>query len=118
MPAEKRTRVEVFLPIRPDIPAFQIVSDWLAEELAYARGGATLTTPFTGLYKSTVASGVIRDTITVLFVDFNLDLDIPEHGMELTVYLDGIRRLLVDVLHEEEIWIVYHSVERVVGSGY
>ena|SRR5262249_10993383 len=37
MPAEKRTRFEVFLPIKPDIPAYQIVSDWLAEELAYAR---------------------------------------------------------------------------------
>jgi hypothetical protein len=45
MPAEKRTPVEVFLPVRTDSPAYQIVTDWLAEELAYARGGATLTTP-------------------------------------------------------------------------
>ena len=37
MPSE-RSRVEVFLPIRTDIPAYQIVTEWLAEELPRARG--------------------------------------------------------------------------------
>ena len=41
MPAEQRTRVEVFLPVRTEMPAYQAVTDWLAEELAFARGGAT-----------------------------------------------------------------------------
>ena len=95
MPAEKRTRVEVFLPVRTDSPSYQIVTDWLAEELAYARGGATLTTPFTGLYISTARSDVVRDTITVLFVDFNLDTDVHDHRIELTNYVDEIRGLLM-----------------------
>lgn len=36
MPAEQRTRVEVFLPVRTDIPSYQIVTDWLAEEVGKA----------------------------------------------------------------------------------
>ena len=95
MPAQRRTRVEVFLPVRPDFPDYQIVTDWLAEELACARGGATLNTPFTGLYTSTARSDVIRDTSTILFVDLNLDTDIVEHHSELTTYLDEIRGLLM-----------------------
>jgi hypothetical protein len=51
MPSEKRTRVEIFLPVRSDSAEYRIITDWLAEELAYARGGSTLTTPFTGLYQ-------------------------------------------------------------------
>jgi hypothetical protein len=117
MPSEKRTRVEDFLPVRTDFPAYRAVTDWLAEELAYARGGATLTTPFTGLYMSTATTDVIRDTIIVLFADFNLDLDTPEHTDELIDYLDGLRRLLMDALEEEEVWIVYHSIKRIVGAS-
>jgi hypothetical protein len=73
MPTSQLTRVEVFLPVRKDLPAYQIVTDWLAEELAYARGGATLTTPFTGLYTSVARNDVIRDTLTFLFADFNMN---------------------------------------------
>ena len=84
MPLEKRTRVEVFLPIRSDAAEYQTVTDWLAEELAYARGGSTLTTPFTGLYTSTSQANVVRDAIHVLFCDFNLDMDQEDHRTELT----------------------------------
>ncbi|MGH9765585.1 MAG: hypothetical protein ACREAC_32520, partial [Blastocatellia bacterium] len=90
---------------------------WLAEELAYARGGATLTTPLTGLYTTTARTNVIRDTVIVLFVDFNLDVNIAEQRLELTSYLDRLPVLLMEVLNEEEVWIVYHSVTRIVGSG-
>jgi len=84
VPLEKRTRVEVFLPIRSDAAEYQTVTDWLAEELAYARGGSTLTTPFTGLYTSTSQANVVRDAIHVLFCDFNLDMDQEDHRTELT----------------------------------
>ena len=116
MPSEKRTRVEIFLPVRTDLPAYQTVTDWLAEELAYARGGATLTTPFTGLYVSSAMADVIRDTIIVLFADFNLDANVAEHAAELTLYLDGLRALLMNALEEEDVWIVYHPVERIIGT--
>ena len=33
MPLEKRTRVEIFLPIRSDSPEYQTITQWLAEEL-------------------------------------------------------------------------------------
>jgi hypothetical protein len=95
MPAQRRTRVEVFLPVRPSSPADQTATDRLVEEPAHARRDSTLTTPFTGLCTSTARSDVIRDTITILFVDLNLDTDIVEHHSELTTYLDEIRGLLM-----------------------
>ena len=115
MPSEKRTRVEIFLPIRSDAAAYHVVTEWLAEELAYARGGATLTTPFTGLYTSSAQFGIVRDTIHVLSCDFDLDADNAEHHAELTSYLDGLRILLMEALSEEEVWIVYHPVTRIMG---
>ena len=87
MPVEKRTRVEIFLPIRSDLADYQAITDWLAEELAYARGGSTLTTPFTGLYVPTSQAGVIRDSIQVLFCDFDLNADNEHHHIELTVWI-------------------------------
>jgi hypothetical protein len=113
--SEKRTRVEIFLPIRSDSADYQAITDWLAEELAYARGGSTLTTPFTGLYASTTRADIIRDSIHILFCDFNLDVDNPEHQAELTNYLNELRLLMMEALNEEEVWIVYHPVIRVSG---
>ncbi|MDQ3135557.1 MAG: hypothetical protein M3Q76_12295 [Acidobacteriota bacterium] len=115
MPAEKRTRVEIFIPLRSDAADYQTITEWLAEELAYARGGSTLTTPFTGLYTSTTQSHLVRDAVHVLFCDFDLDVEDDEQRAELTNYLNEIRLLLIDVLSEEEVWIVYHPVMRVSG---
>ena len=76
MALEKRTRVEIFLPVRTDTSDYRTVTDWLSEELALARGGSTLTTPFTGLYASSIThSNVVRDQIQILFCDFDLDVD-------------------------------------------
>jgi hypothetical protein len=50
VPLEKRTRVEIFLPIRTESGDYRAITHWLAEELAYSRGGSTMTSPFTGLY--------------------------------------------------------------------
>ncbi len=75
MPIEKRTRVEIFLPLRSDILAYQVAIDWLAEEFAYQRGGATLTAPFAGLFTSSTKVDVVQDAIRVLFCDFELDAD-------------------------------------------
>ena len=114
MPLEKRTRVEIFLPIRADIAAYQTVTDWLAEELAFARGGSTLSTPFTGLYYSATARTVSRDQVHILFCDFDLDATSSEDANELAAYLDGVRRLLMEILLEEDVWIVFHPSMRVV----
>ena len=116
MPLEKRTRVEIFLPIRSDSADYQTITEWLAEELAYARGGSTLTTPFTGLYTSTTQADLVRDAVHVLFCDFDLDADNQSHCVELTNYLNELRLLLMEALHEEEVWIIFHPVTRVSGG--
>jgi hypothetical protein len=112
---EKRTRVEIFLPIRSDTTVYRTVTDWRSEELALARGGSTLTTPFTGLYASSVTrDSVVRDTIQILFCDFDLDADDPIHRTKLLTYLNDIRLLLMEILREEDVWIIYHSVTRIL----
>jgi len=113
VPLEKRTRVEIFLPIRSDTVAYGSVTDWLAEELAFARGGSTLTTPFTGLYSSTTEKTLTHDQIQILLCDFDLDSDDVNGRAELLSYLNDLRLILMEILHEEDVWIVYHSVTRI-----
>ncbi len=114
MPLEKRTRVEIFLPIRKDTIAYGAVTEWLAEELAFSRGGSTLTTPFTGLYSSTTEQNLTRDQIHILFCDFDLDSDDPKDQAELLSYLSEVRLLLMEALLEEDVWIVYYPSTRVL----
>lgn len=114
MALEKRTRVEIFLPVRTDTTDYRTVTDWLSEELALARGGSTLTTPFTGLYASSATRGnVVRDQVQILFCDFDLDVDDEIHRTKLLTYLSELRRLLMEILREEDVWITYHSVTRI-----
>jgi len=115
VPAEKRTRVEIFLPARSDLADYQTITDWLAEELAYARGGSTLTTPFTDLYVSTSRTNIIRDSVQVLFCDFDLDADNENHHTELTGYLEELRALMMEALSEEEVWIIYYPITRIIA---
>ena len=115
MPIEQRTRVEIFIPIRTDTADYQAITDWVAEELAFARGGSTLTTPFTGLYTSATQGEIVRDDIHIIFCDFALDPARADHLAELTGYLDQLRLLLMEALNEEEVWIVFHPVTRVTG---
>ena len=115
MSLEQRTRVEIFIPVRRDAAEYQTVTDWLAEELAYARGGSTLTTPFTGIYISATHHRLVRDDVHVLFCDFDLDAGDEAQRAELAAYLDSLRTLLMEALSEEEVWIVYHPVTRVGG---
>ena len=114
MPLEKRTRVEIFLPIRTDTTAYQTITEWLAEELAYSRGGSTLTTPFTGLYSSTTGRALSTDQIQILFCDFDLDSDDPRDCADLLLYLSEVRLLLMEALLEEEVWIIYYPSTRVL----
>ena len=73
MPSEKRTRVEIFLPLGSNPVFNEPVTEWLAEELAFTRGGSTITTPFTGLYVSATERDFVRDSVRILFCDFDLD---------------------------------------------
>jgi hypothetical protein len=111
--SEKRTRLEIFLPVRTDTTDYRAVTEWLSEELALARGGSTLTTPFVGLYASASVGTIIRDQIQVLFCDLDLDVDNPLHNTKLVAYVEELRKLLMELLREEDVWIVYYPVTRI-----
>jgi hypothetical protein len=114
VPSEKRTRVEIFLPVRTDTTDYKAVTEWLSEELALARGGSTLTTPLTGLYYSSASSsGIVRDQIQILFCDLHLDKDDAAHRSKLLTYIEELRELLMELLNEEDVWIVYYSITRI-----
>jgi hypothetical protein len=115
MPIEKRTRAEIFLPIRSDLTAYHISLEWLAEELAFIRGGATLTTPFSGLYVSSTRIDVVQDAIRILFCDFDANPDNQNEISQLISYLENVRQFLIEALEEEEIWIVFHPISRIVS---
>lgn len=115
MPTENRTRVEIFLPVRSDLTAYQIALDWLSEEFAYARGGSTFTTPFAGLYASSLSADLIHDSVRILFCDFDWDMSVNEDRVDLTHYLARLRAFLIEALEEEDVWIVFHNVSRIVS---
>jgi hypothetical protein len=113
--SEKRTRVEIFLPIRSDTSIYKTVTDWFSEELALVRGGSTLTAPFTGLFTSPASRrGVTRDKIQILFCDLDLDVEDASQRTGLLRYLDDVRLVLMEILGEEDIWITYHPVTRIL----
>ena len=114
MPSEKRTRVEIFLPVRTDTADYRAVTEWLSEELALSRGGSTLTTPFTGLFASSASIGtIIQDQIQILFCDLDLNVEDPLHHSRLIDYLGELRLLLMELLREEDVWIIYFPVTRI-----
>ncbi|MGH9946796.1 MAG: hypothetical protein ACRD6X_06340 [Pyrinomonadaceae bacterium] len=115
MPIEKRTRVEVFLPLRSDIPAYQVAIDWLSEEFALERGGATLTTPFAGLFVSPEQVDVVEDAVRVLHCDFELDADNLDDRAEIVSHLENVKEFLRNTLDKEEIWIIFYPISRVVS---
>ena len=115
MPVEKRTRVEIFFPLRSDTLDYETVARFVAEEFAYSRGGSTLTTPFAGLYTSASRVDVVEDSIRVLFCDFDANSDEPVEYNKLVVYLEKLKRGLMKALDEEEIWIIFHPISRIVS---
>jgi hypothetical protein len=115
MPTEKRTRVEIFLPLGSDLEIYQIAIEWFAEELALTRGGATVTTPFTGLFASATSIDLVSDAIRILFCDFDCDPTDTDEFAKLVAYLEEIKAALMRILHEEEVWVVLHPIDRVVS---
>jgi len=114
MPIEKRTRVEIFFQLRSDTLDYQIVSQFIAEEFAFSRDGSTLTTPFAGLYTSTSRTDIVEDSVRILFCDFDLDIDEKAIYDDLVIYLEKLKRGVLKIL-EEEIWIVFYPITRVIS---
>lgn len=115
MPIEKRTRVEIFLPVRSDLSGYQTALEWLAEELAYARGGSTLTTPFAGLFASAAQVDIIHDAVRILFCDFELDCEKEDDLADIEVFLENAKDFLMKALEEEDIWIIFYPISRIVS---
>jgi hypothetical protein len=42
-------------------------------------------------------------------------MSIDEDKADLENYLSGVRRFLMEALEEEELWIVYHPISRIVS---
>ena len=114
MLSEKRTRVEIFLPLGSNSVSHRTVIEWLAEELAFARGGSTVTTPFTGLYLSATEKDIVRDEVRILFCDFDLNPDDVSQRAKLETYLSEVRLMLLRIFRQEEIWITFHPLYRVL----
>lgn len=115
MPVEKRTRVEIFIPMRSDLPAYQATIDWFAEELALTRGGATVTAPFAGLFASATGVELVSDAIRILFCNFDSDPTDSRQLGKLTEYLEEIKAGLMRLLQEEEVWVVMHPLDRIIS---
>ncbi len=77
MRLEKRVRVEVFIPLRENDLAYQAVSQWVAEEFAFQRGGSTATTAFIGLYASQATGRIVRDHVQIIFTELSSPRYIP-----------------------------------------
>lgn len=114
MPTEQRIRVEIFLPLRSDILSYQIAIDWMAEEFARQRGGATLAAPFAGLFASAGQTALVENAIRILFSDFELNIENEMHVEHLDELLADVKRFLMETLEEEEIWVVYYPLARVL----
>lgn len=114
MRIENRIRVEISLPVRSDLSNYQIAIDWLADEFALSRGGATITTPFSGLFSSLGHAELISDAVRILYCDFELDPTDRDHQAEIVEYLETTKDFLVELLEEEEIWVVFYPLTRIV----
>lgn len=115
MPTEKRTRVEIFLPVRSDLTAYKTASEWLAEELAFIRGGSTFTTPFSGFYTSPTRIDLVQDSVRILFCDFDTDIENNVERLRLKHYLETIKIFLMESLEEEDVWIVFYPISRIIS---
>ena len=112
MRIEARTRVEVFVPVREGDLAYQVISQWIAEEFAFERGGSTVTTTFVGLYASPSTGQVVRDRVQIIFTDVLVDSIDPGDRNELIEGLDSLRTDIEQMLSaEEEIWVTMSSIE-------
>lgn len=112
MRIEKRTRVEISIPVRSDLANYQLALDWLADDLAFSRGGVTITTPFSGLFFSSSHAELISDAVRIVFCDFELDFDSSQQQNELLEYLETTKTFLMEMLQEEEIWVIYYAQSR------
>jgi hypothetical protein len=109
---EPRTRVEVFIPVREDELAYQVISQWVAEEFAFERGGTTVTTTFVGLYASPSTGQVVRDRVQIIFTDVLVESADPSDLNELIEGLHFLRTDIEQMLSdEEEIWITISPIE-------
>jgi len=108
---EARARVEVFIPLREDDLGYQAVSQWVAEEFAFRRGGSTTTTSFLGLCASPTTGTLARDHVQIVFTDILVDLDDIDARNELVAELPLLRMDLEGTLHEEEeIWVTLSPI--------
>lgn len=78
-------------------------------------GRRDLTTPFSGLFVSSTRIDVVQDAIRILFCDFDANPDNQEEISRLVAYLENVKEFLTEALKEEEIWIIFHPISRIIS---
>ncbi len=101
--------------MRSDTLDYEVTARFIAEEFAFSRGGSTLTTPFAGLYTSSSRVDIVEDSIRILFCDFDANPDDRIETDKLLRYLEKLKRGLMKLLDEEEVWIVLYPISRIVS---
>ncbi len=58
---------------------------------------------------------VVEDAIRVLFCDFELNCERSEDLEEITLFLEDFKLFMMKTLEEEEIWIVFYPISRIIS---
>jgi hypothetical protein len=57
----------------------------------------------------------VQDSIRILFCDFEMNVENDEEFEEIVAYLEMVKNFLTRTLEEEEIWIVFYPLSRIVS---
>lgn len=116
-PSESRFRVEICYPLRNNADYYKTLN-WLIKRLRKKHFGLTISihkplTVFRGFYYSTQKKKLLKDSIILIIVDAQITEDQDESALEK--HLQSIKQQLHSRLpKEEEFWITYHPVTRVI----
>jgi hypothetical protein len=57
----------------------------------------------------------VQDAVRILFCDFELNSEKNEDLREIVAFLESVENFLKTALEEEEIWIVFYPISRIVS---
>lgn len=119
MPASPKTRVEVYIPIRPWDPSYRKTLDWIADEFTYiGAGGASVIEGIDGRYLSVRTGRTIYDQTSIVYSDFPFDWSKGDERDKVPTYLEDLKQFSEAVLwREETILIIAHPVLHIARSA-
>ena len=98
-----KTRIEVYIPDRPNDSSYRRTLDWIADEFTFVRaGGATTIEGIDGRYLSVDHGVIVHETISVVYSDFPSDWSDDRERTEVLDYLEELRDFAQRILWREE----------------